>query len=170
MKQRTIPEKRRVLTESTNTNSNIQSPATKRLKTDGPTPRKFKPPPKIANGAPKSSQPSQFEEEILQNLTQGISNLKDKNAEKDQRWARPSLDGFNPQTETLCFQQIEAEEGTFGGKHTIKLFGVTEVLRLPVCHRFTPTNALLERKLGPASCYGLRPLSLHSCSHKLHTG
>jgi DNA polymerase delta subunit 1 len=123
----TTSVKRKVLKESTNTNSNIQSPATKKLKTEGLTPKKFRPPPKVVNGPLKSSQPSQFEEEVLQNLTQGINTLKDKNAEKDQQWARPSLDTFNEKTDSLCFQQIEAEEGVFAGKPSIKLFGVTEV-------------------------------------------
>ena len=39
----------------------------------------------------------------------------------------PKSYDFDEKADTLCFQQIEAEEGTlYGGKHTIKLFGVTE--------------------------------------------
>ena len=91
------------------------------------SPKKLKPPTKPANNALKSSQPSQFEAEVLRNLTQGINRLKDKNAEKDQRWERPSLENFRANADTLCFQQIEAEEGLFNGRPTIKLFGVTEV-------------------------------------------
>lgn len=75
-----------------------------------------------------SSQPkSQFEEEVLDKLTQDISGLKQQNSEKDQQWDRPSLDDFDELRDSLCFQQIEAEEGTLhGGKTTVKLFGVTE--------------------------------------------
>lgn len=61
-------------------------------------------------------------------MTQDMNDLKKSNAEKDQQWERPALGRFNAQTDTLCFQQIEAEEGTLhGGKATVKLFGVTEV-------------------------------------------
>lgn len=60
-----------------------------------------------------------------------MSGLKKNNSEKDQQWDRPSLSDFNAQTDNLCFQQIEAEEGTLhGGKATVKLFGVTEVWNL----------------------------------------
>lgn len=80
-------------------------------------------------GTQGSSQPkSQFEEEVLEKLTQDINGLKNKNAEKDQEWARPPLTDFNPDRDSLCFQQIETEEGHIqGGGTTIKLFGVTEV-------------------------------------------
>ena len=76
-----------------------------------------------------SSQPkSQFEEEVLEKLTQDITGLKQQNAEKDQQWARPPLDDFDENRDSLCFQQIESEEGIFtGGGATVKLFGVTEV-------------------------------------------
>lgn len=61
-------------------------------------------------------------------MTQDMAGLKKSNAEKDQQWARPPLDDFNADTDKLCFQQIEAEDGTLhGGKATVKLFGVTEV-------------------------------------------
>lgn len=77
-----------------------------------------------------SSQPrkSQFEEEVLEKLTQDISGLKENNSEKDQQWERPRLENFEPSRDSICFQQIEAEEGTLhGGRATIKLFGATEV-------------------------------------------
>lgn len=77
-----------------------------------------------------SSQPqkSQFEEEVLEKLTQDISGLKDNNSEKDQQWERPPLGEFDPTKENVCFQQIDAEEGTVaGGKTAVRLFGVTEV-------------------------------------------
>lgn len=76
-----------------------------------------------------SSQPkSHFETEVLEKMTQDIHSLKQTNAEKDQQWQRPGLDDFNEKKDSLCFQQIECEEGTIhGGKTTLKLFGVTEV-------------------------------------------
>lgn len=76
-----------------------------------------------------SSQPkSQFETEVLEKMTQDISDLKRNNAEKDQQWERPSLADFNERLDELCFQQIEIEEGTLhGGKVTLKMFGVSEV-------------------------------------------
>jgi DNA polymerase delta subunit 1 len=75
-----------------------------------------------------SSQPSHFESEVLEKMTQDMAGLKNKNSEKDQAWARPGLDDFNSEKDNLCFQQIECEEGTIaGGKATVKLFGVTEV-------------------------------------------
>lgn len=70
---------------------------------------------------------SQFEEQ-LEKLSQDINGLRKQNSENDQQWARPSLDDFNEKTDNLCFQQIEAEEGTLhGGKTTVRLYGVTEV-------------------------------------------
>lgn len=61
-------------------------------------------------------------------MTQDMAGLKKNNSEKDQQWERPSLDTFNHETDNLCFQQIEVEEGTLhAGKATVKLFGVTEV-------------------------------------------
>lgn len=76
-----------------------------------------------------SSQPkSQFESEVLEKMTQDLHGLKQTNAEKDQQWKRPGLEDFDESRDSLCFQQIECEEGTLhGGKVTIKLFGVTEV-------------------------------------------
>ena len=77
-----------------------------------------------------SSQPqkSRFEAEVLEKLTQDINGLKDQNSEKDQQWERPPLGVFDEKTENICFQQVDAEEGTVsGGETAIKLFGVTEV-------------------------------------------
>jgi DNA polymerase delta subunit 1 len=75
-----------------------------------------------------SSQPkSTFESEVLEKLSQDISELKQTNSEKDQSWDRPPLVDFDPDTDNLTFQQIEAEEGTLhGGRTTVKLFGVTD--------------------------------------------
>lgn len=74
-----------------------------------------------------SQQKSTFETEVLERLSQDIAGLKQNNAEKDQAWDRPLLpQDYDPETDNLCFQSIEAEEGTFHGGHaTVKLFGVT---------------------------------------------
>ncbi|KAF2432770.1 DNA polymerase delta catalytic subunit [Tothia fuscella] len=120
---------KRPLKETTNTARNIAaSPrSAKKRKLDG-TPSKavFRKP--TGPNGPGSSQPkSQFESEVLEKLSQNLGGLKQKNQEKDQQWARPPLNDFNERTDSLCFQQIEAEEGTLqGGKTTVKLFGVTE--------------------------------------------
>lgn len=120
---------KRVLQDVGTSRRNMQptSPSKKR-KLNGADTKNFRTP-NGANGHAGSSQPkSQFESEVLEKLTQDINGLKQKNAEKDQQWARPSLDDFDEKTDSLCFQQIDAEEGTLhGGKTTVKLFGVTEV-------------------------------------------
>ncbi|KAI5867309.1 DNA polymerase family B-domain-containing protein [Durotheca rogersii] len=78
---------------------------------------------KLASTQTKST----FESEVLEKLSQDISELKQANSEKDQAWERPPVVDFNPQRDNLIFQQIEVEEGTLhGGQATIKLFGVTE--------------------------------------------
>lgn len=128
-----IQPQKRVLGDSTRAHrnaSNLPSPsASKRRKLDAAsTPGKLNVSQKDAPVKFGSSQPkSQFEEEVLEKLTQDISGLKHKNSEKDQQWDRPGLGDFNERTDSLCFQQIEVEEGTLnGGRTTIKLFGVTE--------------------------------------------
>ena len=130
----TLKPQKRVLGDSTkaHTNSNfLPSPnAAKRRKLElGSSPAK----PRLnQNGVDRklgSSQPkSQFVEEVLEKLTQDISGLKQKNSEKDQQWDRPSLEDFDPSNDSLCFQQIDAEEGSsYGDRTTVRLFGVTEV-------------------------------------------
>ena len=134
-----LPPPKRALADSTKAHRNAKLPipspnGAKRRKLDvGSSPAQ-----KLAasqNGVKGgSSQPakSQFEEEYLEKLTQDISGLKQQNSEKDQQWDRPSLDDFDPDRDSLCFQQIETEEGTLhGGRTTIKLFGVTEVCEVP---------------------------------------
>lgn len=133
----TLPPPKRALADSTKAHRNVNpkiSPNTaKRRKIEvGSSPSKKL---KLSQNGLKngSSQPkSQFEEEYLEKLTQDISGLKQQNSEKDQQWDRPSLDDFDEERDSLCFQQIEAEEGTLhGGRTTVKLFGVTEVGLLP---------------------------------------
>ena len=129
-----LPPQKRVLADSTKIHSNsktLPSPsAAKRRKLDiGSSPANKLRAPNGARGTYGSSQPkSQFEEEVLEKLTQDINGLKRNNSEKDQQWDRPGLDDLDEFRDSLCFQQIEAEEGTLhGGRTTIKLFGVTEV-------------------------------------------
>lgn len=142
----TLPPPKRVLADSTNAhrNANLPLPSLKTAKRrkleTGSSPSKRL---KLSQNSTKtgSSQPkSQFEEEVLEKLTQDINGLKHQNSEKDQQWVRPPLHDFDENTDSLCFQQIEAEEGTLhGGKTTIKLFGVTEV-RTTRLQALNPTN------------------------------
>jgi DNA polymerase delta subunit 1 len=128
-----VPQKR-ILGEATNTHRNIpSSPVSakkRKLESVASSPAaRFKSSQNGPKGKLGSSQPkSHFESEVLEKMTQDLEGLKRNNAEKDQEWKRPSLGTFDPETDNLVFQQIEAEEATLhgGGKATIKLFGVTE--------------------------------------------
>ncbi|KAI9671503.1 MAG: DNA-directed DNA polymerase delta [Caeruleum heppii] len=128
----TMTAPKRVLTESTNTRRNVVSSPNsvkkRKLDTLSSPVNRIRSSQTGPRGKLGSSQPkSQFEEEVLEKLTQDMTGLKQKNSEKDQQWARPSLDDFDESRDNLCFQQIEAEEGSLhGGKTTVKLFGVTE--------------------------------------------
>lgn len=124
-------KKRGILGETSSARQNINATPTsaKKIKTDhfssSPAPRFTS----SQAAKPASSQvKSQFESEVLEKLSQDISELKHSNNEKDQAWERPPLPrSFHPSASSLCFQQIEAEEGTIhGGCPTVKLFGVTE--------------------------------------------
>lgn len=130
-----VQPQKRVLADSTNAHRNIHptlpSPkSAKRRKLEGGiSPTKLKPKQNGVNDKLGSSQPkSQFEEEVLEKLSQDASGLRQKNSEKDQQWERPPLDDFNETRDNLCFQQIDIEEATLhGGRTALKLFGVTEV-------------------------------------------
>lgn len=128
-----MTKNKRVLGDATNVRSNMggTSPSSaKKRKLDIPSsqPNGYRTARTGPHGKLGSSQPkSQFEEEVLDKLTQDMNDLKQKNSEKDQHWARPSLGGFNADRDNLCFQQIEAEEGVMSGRTTVKLFGATEV-------------------------------------------
>ena len=168
-----LPPKR-VLGDSTKAHrniSNIPSPsAAKKRKLDG-VPSLASTKSKAPNGnkfGPGSSQPkSQFEEEVLEKLTQDINGLKQKNSEKDQQWERPNLDAFDEERDSLCFQQIEVEEGTLhGGKTAIKLFGVTEVSICCHVHGILAHMIYqIEWELGASSCNRLSTLPLCRCSN-----
>jgi len=126
-----IPSKR-VLQDVPSSRHNVQSISPSKKRKLNTSPKKNFRTPNGLNGHLGSSQPkSQFEEEVLEKLTQDISGLKQKNAETDQQWTRPGLEDFDEKKDSICFQQIDAEEGTLhGGKTTVKLFGVTEVCKL----------------------------------------
>lgn len=127
-----LPQKR-VLGES-RTGQNVPSTpasATKKRRTEAfsssPAVR-FRGSQNAHRAIPGSSQPkSAFESEVLEKLSQDISDLKRSNSEKDQQWDRPPVTDFAPGRDSLCFQSIEAEEGTLhGGRTTVKLFGVND--------------------------------------------
>jgi DNA polymerase delta subunit 1 len=128
-----LQPQKRILGDSTKLHSNnlipISPTAVKRRKLNYGAPAATNVRAPNGGRVPGSSQPkSQFEEEVLEKLTQDINGLKQKNAEKDQQWDRPPLDDFDENRDNLCFQQIEVEEGTLhGGRPALKLFGVTEV-------------------------------------------
>lgn len=122
-----------------------------------------------AFGSSQAQQKSQFEE-VLEKLTQDISGLKEKNSEKDQQWERPPLEDFNEMRDDICFQQIDAEEGTLqGGKTTVRLFGVTEVGAVSSPRSMSLRLTLLqERTFGPPSCHRIPALSVYRRSRELH--
>jgi DNA polymerase delta subunit 1 len=130
MATKLVPQKR-VLTDSTNTHlgppSTPASAKKRRVEPPSSSPA-FRNSQKGAGRKITSSQPkSTFESDVLDKFSQEISDLKQNNAEKDQEWERPPVTNLNPASDNICFQAIEAEEGTLaGGKPTVKLFGVTE--------------------------------------------
>lgn len=132
MPEAIMPQKR-VLGDATNKDRNgFASPnAMKKRKLDNESGGLKPPSQKAFRKGFGSTQPqkSAFEEEVLEKMTQDINDLKQSNAEKDQQWERPPLGAFDPATENICFQQIDAEEGRMAGdKMAVRLFGVTEVI------------------------------------------
>lgn len=171
MPMATLPPPKRVLADSTkahrNANLPIASPNTaKRRKLEtGSSPSKRL---KVSQNSTKlgSSQPKSQFEDSLEKLTQDISGLKEQNSEKDQQWDRPGLEDFDENRDSLCFQQIEAEEGTLnGGRTTIKLFGVTEVGHAPFEFlSSTDVHDVLDWPFCTSPCHRLPPLSVCCCS------
>ena len=144
------------LADSTNTRKALSTPsAGKKRRHDGSpvsvqTPRQFKKSgPHLGSSQPKS----QFEEEVLEKLTQDISSLKKNNAEKDQQWARPRLEDFNEHTDSICFQQVDAEEGTLrGGEATVRFYGTTEVIEYCLV-AFTLMTLIRSYRTAIQSCF-----------------
>lgn len=150
-----LTPQKRVLGDSTKTHRNVNplppsSSAKKRKLNTGYSSANFSSNQAGPNGKFGSSQPkSQFEEEVLEKLTQDISGLRQKNSEKDQQWDRPGLGDFDEKNDSLCFQQIDAEEGTLhGGRTAVKLFGVTEASRCPL-PEWPFTDRWLDWPLSP---------------------
>lgn len=158
------PNTKRVLADSGKAVQNgatVGSPhSTKKRKLNGNTPSfsSSQAGPNGVKGKYGSSQPkSQFESEVLDKMTQDIHGLKQSNAEKDQQWQRPGLDGFDETKDSLCFQQIECEEGTLhGGRTTLKLFGVTEVREKCACA--VHQNAMLTSSHRPVILFSYMSL------------
>ncbi|KAL2753885.1 hypothetical protein ACRALDRAFT_2108303 [Sodiomyces alcalophilus JCM 7366] len=129
----TVLPQKRALGETPSARQNIP-PAPGSIKKRKVEPFSSSPAPRLSGiqrkpkGQLESSQPkSAFESEVLEKLSQDISDLKQSNSEKDQAWERPPLPDLDPNVDNICFQQIEAEEGTLhGGRTAVKLFGVTE--------------------------------------------
>lgn len=127
----TVVPQKRVLGEA-GTRQNIPSTPSsiKKRKTDifSSSPAGLMGSQKTARGKLGSSQPkSAFEAEVLEKLSQDISELKRNNTEKDQMWDRPPVEDLVPERDSLCFQSIDAEEGTLhGGRTVVKLFGVND--------------------------------------------
>ena len=131
MPEAIMPQKRVLVDTTNNARGAVTSPsALKKRKIDNEPSSQLKPPSFQRKGF-GSSQPqkSQFEEEVLEKLTQDIGDLKHNNAEKDQQWERPPLGQWDPKEENICFQQIDAEEGRLAHDEVmaVRLFGVTEV-------------------------------------------
>lgn len=165
-----LKPQKRVLGESTTANRNavVFSPTSakkRKLESDLPNGKFSSPQNKMKTKLGSSQPKSQFESEVLEKLTQDINGLKDNNAERDQQWDRPPLGDFNAKRDSLCFQQIEAEEGTLhGGRVTVKLFGVTEVCHASPSSTAHLTFRALDRSFCPSPCHRLPTLSIRRCS------
>ncbi|TPX11063.1 uncharacterized protein E0L32_007924 [Thyridium curvatum] len=124
-----LPRKREASDDDSGVSSVLLSKRTKAETTSsscGVVPRNAPPRQQHANGSRShSSHPkSQFESDVLEAIDRVI---KQGATGKDQTWGRPPLTGFDPDNQDLCFQQIEAEEGTLdGGATVVRLFGVTK--------------------------------------------
>jgi DNA polymerase delta subunit 1 len=120
----TLTPAKRVLVESTNTRNALtpQVPSSKKRKLAREPSGRYGDENKLSSSQSKSEW-----EENLAKLSQNVSSLKDSNSEKDQQWHRPPLQDFDESRGSLCFQQIEVEEGTLGGDPTIRVFGVSQV-------------------------------------------
>ena len=168
------PPQKRVLADSTSVHQNaVVDPtphSSKRRKLDlGSSPRKRPGPQRARPNAPGSSNPkSQFEKEVLEKLTQDISELKHKNAERDQEWNRPPLVDFDGRRDALRFQQIEAERGSMAGsKPTVRLFGVTEVSS--VTSRAQQGIHVSNRMVIPFFCMSLASCITSMCLRHLRS-
>lgn len=126
MPGRVVSAPKRALGDATNTNVLKSPQSVKKRKLNGNTSNGIRSSQAGSDGL-LSSQPSHFETEVLEKLSQDISILKNGNAETGQEWVRPPLRDFEPKRDALRFQSIDIEEGTVhGGKVALKMFGITE--------------------------------------------
>lgn len=128
MPSATMVPKKRVLAETSRQSVPATPASSKKRKTgifSSPAPFRSSQHTKLGSSQPKSAFEADLE--VLDKLGQGMTDLKHSNSEKDQTWGRPPVSkDFDHTKDSLCFQQIEAEEGTLhGGSPTVKLFGVT---------------------------------------------
>ncbi|KAG0004858.1 DNA-directed DNA polymerase delta [Entomortierella chlamydospora] len=78
------------------------------------------------------SQPSFLEDlELLQEMNQAA-----KVDDPSLLWARPTCNKINPSTDTIVFQQIEADEYMHSGMQTpvVRFYGITETGNSVICH------------------------------------
>ncbi len=127
-----LPQKR-ILTDGTNRrnipSTNLSTSKRRRLEplSSSPASRLNSSQQRPGSKLVASQHKSTFESEVLEKLSQDISDLKQANSEKDQAWERPPVVDFDPQRDPLIFQQIEAKDSTLHGeKTTVQLFGVTD--------------------------------------------
>lgn len=179
----TVLPQKRILAESRSNQNVPSSPSSaKKRKTDAPSSSPAVRFSSSQNGNRLklgSTQPkSVFETEVLEKLSQDISNLKQSNAEKDQSWGRPPVEDFDPERDSLCFQSIEAEEGTLhGAKATVKLFGINDTgnsvmlhvtdfkhyLYVPAPSSFQPQDCVAYRTFLEARL-ALPQSAIHTCT------
>jgi DNA polymerase delta subunit 1 len=164
MPEAIMPPHKRVLGDAVNNTGLTKSPSVlKKRKLDNEASVSFAPSSQTARRKIGSTQPqkSQFEEEVLEKLTQDIGDLKGNNSEKDQQWERPPVVGFDETKDNLCFQQIDAEEAMLLGKPAIRLFGVTEVNTSAVICASRCLTTISGWTICLSPCNRLRALPLH---------
>lgn len=165
MPEAIMPPHKRVLGDAVNNTSNVsRAPSIlKKRKLDNEPSVSSLPSSQTARRKIGSTQPqkSQFEEEVLEKLTQDIGDLKGSNSEKDQQWERPPVKDFDETKENICFQQIDAEEAVLMGKPAIRLFGVTEVLIFVIQSTFVCLTAVIGWTICMSACDRFRALPLH---------
>lgn len=75
--------------------------------------------------------PSEFEKELL-SMTE---NSREFGHEEEQTWERPPLpNSFNPDTQDVTFQQLDAEESSLGDTTTARFFGISEEGHSVLCN------------------------------------
>jgi DNA polymerase delta subunit 1 len=163
MPEAIIPPHKRVLGDAVNTGIMKSPSVLKKRKLDNEPSVSFTQSSQTARRKIGSTQPqkSQFEQEVLEKLTQDIGDLKENNSEKDQQWERPPVKDFDVSKENICFQQIDAEEAMLMGRPAVRLFGVTEVNMTTIYCGHKRLTVLLGWTICLSPRYRLRTLPLH---------